>query len=550
MGAHLGKLECILLPCQSGKTSVMIKTIQTYKDLAMFGACESVDILISANNRSLVTQTSVRMKTELFDESKMVSDDQIIGKVFNWQSGLKKTNISERELAWEILDDKVEMVVCCAHKQRLEYIVKLINRLTSSAKFTKKINIWIDEADVSITLWAKHEQAIISNPAIACVKLVSATFDSIIKKYGRIPVMGKEKTHADCYLKIQECTIKTEDIISVENGAYGYLKAVFEKYGDELCLPGIRLFAPGDITQESHNQIAEFLAKKGFVVVVLNGSRKIIIVPGRSEPHILDGLVDDEDSSEEIGKQIAKIYTDNDYARFPFAITGHKCIGRGITFQSNDFLFDYGIIPFIADKDNAYQTTARVVGNIKDLVNYKVPTLIMTSKMKNTVINKENVAINIARMVFDGELQGDDGLVGSADIKKAGGVTVDVDPMQFDWPSKNGANGGNNYELFATKEAVEARKRELNPSSRSINFKRDEQGFYICDGGKMDRLTFADISALNKVTSHLPESKNAIKLNKASIRAYVYYEIGETDPEKCLYALRWLRRIAEKPEIL
>jgi hypothetical protein len=437
------------------------------------------------------------------------------------------------------------MLVCCAHSKRIEYLVLLINRLSVSKNFHKKIKIWIDEADESINLWSKYSD-ILNNPSVSAVTLVSATFEKVIKKYGRIRVMRMEKTHAECYLKFQECKIIAEDMINPTNSAFGYLQVIYEKHKAELSKPGVRLFVPGDITQESHNQIADFLSKKNFTVVILNGERKVIIVPDVAEPFNLDSHLDDDDEeSPEIGKQIAKIYHDNNLARFPFAITGHKCIGRGLTFQTENFQFDYAIIPYIADKDTAYQATARMLGNIKEFATYKVPTIFMTSKMTHIVTKKENIAINIARMVYEETLEKNDGLVGPADIKKAGGVKINVDRLQFNWPSKQ---GGSNYELFPSKEDIQARMRELNASSRPINFEKDEHGFYICNAGKTKRLILADIAALNTVTSNLPTTTpEKIKLNEVSQRAYVYYEIGEVDPEKCLYALRWLRRIAPIP---
>ena len=319
------------------------------------------------------------------------------------------------------------MIVCCAHSKRIDYLIQLIKCLSASRNFNKKIKIWIDEADESIKLWSKHEMTIMTNPKVASVTLVSATFDSVIKKYGRIPVMRMEKTHADCYHKFQESIITTEDVLGSEDGSFGYLKAIFEKHEDRLRVPGVRLFAPGDTNQESHNQIADFLVEKGFVVVILNGSRKEIIVPGQAKPFSLEANLDIENNTEELGKQIAKTYIDNNWSRFPLAITGHKCIGRGLTFQSENFLFDYGIIPYISDKANAYQTTARMLGNTKLYPGYKAPTIYMTSKMKSIVTKEENVAINISRMVYDNELQGDDGLVGKADIKEAGGDQSSVD---------------------------------------------------------------------------------------------------------------------------
>jgi hypothetical protein len=305
-------------------------------------------------------------------------------------------------------------------------------------------------------------------------------------------------------------------------------------------VPGIRLFAPGGLSQESHNKIAEFLGSKGFAVVVLNGVRKEIIVPGEANPISLEPYISDEEDAEEIGKQIARLYLTNNLARFPFAITGHKCIGRGLTFQSADFLFDYGIIPYIADKANAYQTVARMLGNIKQIAGYKVPTIIMTTKMKHMVIKEENVAINIARMVYDNELQGSDGLVGLADVKQAGGVVVNVDPAKFDWPSK--ATGGANYELFNNEE-------ELVSAGGGIQLKnKDSQGFYTMNTGKkggFKKCTLSDIQTFDKVSSHMPKPHEKLIVGEVTQRAYVYYEIGETDPKNCKFALRWLKRIAE-----
>ena len=544
MGVNISKLECMWLPAQSGKTRKMQELIRVHQDLGIFGAEEYIHVLICSNNRSLVNQTTKRMKDDLYakEDEEAVSDAEIKDKVFNWQSGFKKHNISYKEVALELVDGNIEMVVCCAHPKRITYIAELIKRLAVSSKFNKKIMVWIDEADESISLWSKHESLLV-NPIISSVKLVSATFASVLKKYGRLPVMRQEKTHAECYHKFQESNIITEDVLSSES-AVSYLQSVYEKYSIQLCVPGIRLFAPGGLSQESHNQIAAFLGSKGFAVVVLNGARKEIIVPGEANPISLEPYISDEEDAEEIGKQIARLYLTNNLARFPFAITGHKCIGRGLTFQTADFLFDYGIIPYIADKANAYQTVARMLGNIKQIAGYKVPTIIMTTKMKHMVIKEENVAINIARMVYDNELQGSDGLVGLADVKQAGGVVVNVDPAKFDWPSK--ATGGANYELFNTKDEIVKRMKLLNGNAGRFIMKREKNGpFYVCDVGGGKRCTLSDIQTFDKVSSHMPKSHEKLIVGEVTQRAYWYYEIGETDPEKFKFALRWLKRIAE-----
>lgn len=548
MGVNISKLECMWLPAQSGKTRKMQEIIRVHQDMGIFGAEENVHVVICSNNRSLVNQTTKRMKDDLYkndEEDHVVSDAEIKDKVFNWQSGFKKHNITHNEVALELIDGNVEMVVCCAHPKRITYIAELIKRLSKSPKFNKKIMIWIDEADESLRLWSKHE-ALLCNQIINSVNLVSATFTSVMKKYGRLPVMRQERTHADCYHKFQESNVITEDLLT-QNDALSYLKAVYEKYSVLLCVPGIRLFAPGDITQESHNEIAKFLGSKGFAVVVLNGTRKEIIVPGQVKAISLEPYINEDEDAEEIGKQIARFYLTSNLAQFPFAITGHKCIGRGLTFQSADFLFDYGILPYIADKANAYQTVARMLGNIKQFADYKVPTIFMTTKMKNIVIKEENVAINIARMVYDNELQGSDGLVGPADVKQAGGVVVNVDPTQFEWPSK--ATGGPNYELFDTQAQIVDRMNALNRGAGRFQKNKDEQGFYTMHTGKRGeykRCTLSDIQSFDKVSSNMPKHPSKLIVGEITQRAYWYYEIGDTDPENCKFALRWIKRISER----
>ena len=149
-------------------------------------------------------------------------------------------------------------------------------------------------------------------------------------------------------------------------------------------------------------------------------------------------------------------------------------------------------------------------------------------------------------MVYDNELQGSDGLVGLADVKQAGGVVVNVDSVKFEWTSK--ATGGANYELFDTKKKIIDRMLELNPRAKWSDMnERDEQGFYKMHTGKKGdykKCTISDIQAFDKVTSHMPKTPEKVKVGEVIQRPYWYYEIGETDPEKCKFALRWLKRIA------
>jgi hypothetical protein len=468
MGVYQSRIECMWLPAQSGKTRKCMerivemenreKELQTLIGLHNTSA-NSLNIIVCSNNRVLVDQTSARMNKDLpkirgastgtnasasgaeagaagasaagasftiydeeayydaRDEEEINSDADISNKVFAWRSGLKNHNKSVEALCLDILEGKVETIICCSHPIRLKYLYQLCDRLNQSSLFKRYINIWIDEADVSIQMWSKPALNVFNFKKVDKVTLISATFDSIIKKYGRIKIIPFADTHSEVYHKIQESTLILKDYLT--KGSLDYLTEVFKHQSAELCMPGTRLFAPGDVKRESHDAIATFLQAKGFVVVIVNGERKVIIgIPGKG-PISLNSQIEANGDPVEIGNQIAKIYVDNNLHQWPFAITGNLCLGRGITFQNENFLFNWGIIPFIADKATAYQVVSRTNGNIKHLPNYAPVKLIMTDKMCKQVISHENLAINIARTVHE-KISDDpyyDGFICQEDIK-------------------------------------------------------------------------------------------------------------------------------------
>jgi hypothetical protein len=400
MGSSNSKVEGICRPAQSGKTKTYQELIKDYEMLAdlYWGIPGFINIVLCSNNKSLVQQTTSRHAAELYETSSVESeggaaDDRIEGKVFSWFSGTKENNLSVGDLADRIKEDEVGMVVCCAHAKRIGFLVELLENLNRSKTFKKKVNIWIDEADESIGKWSKVDIA--SLQVVHSVTLISATFDSIIKKYGKVRIRCYDVAHPVNYISFKDCDVMTRDI--VVSGAPEYLAEVYNEFSAQLCLPGVRLFAPGDNTQESHDQITEFLRMRGWAVLILNGARKEIVKPDGHILPIADYVEWDNGTPEEIGKTITSIYHDSGLAQFPFAITGQMCLGRGLTFQNNSFLFDWAIVPNMAARASAYQCAARVLGNLKHLPNYKQCKIITTSRMQRLIEQAENIAINIGR---------------------------------------------------------------------------------------------------------------------------------------------------------
>ena len=403
MGINASKLKCLYLPAQSGKTRKVEELIKEYTLLAAGFGDGDINIIISANNILLVKQTETRMRADLVD------DDAIIqGSIFSWTSREKECNISSAELAYRIMLEEIEMVVVCAHPARLKYLNEMLIRISSSPRFKKKINLWIDEADKSINLWQKYE-SVLSMASVNQVTLVSATFDSVFKVYGELQVMGFYKTHPECYRRLKDA-IKVEENFACGE-AVDYVRQVLLKHREALVRPGKRSFIPGEIRKASHDAIADLLHKEfGFVVIIINGTRKEILVPGESAIDLRRYLSVGSDGQlpEEFSSQLAQLYKDNNWARFPLAITGFYCVERGVTFQCgpkegvhDGFLFDYGIIPPIACKAEAYQTMARLFGNVGHLPTYKPVHIYTSSAMISKVEKQEEIAVNLARMVHE-----------------------------------------------------------------------------------------------------------------------------------------------------
>ena len=423
----MSKLKCLYLPAQSGKTRKVEELIKDYRALHECFGDGDVNIFISANNKLLVKQTEARMKKDLATESEEGANDATItAGVFSWTSGDKECNISPLDLAFRMLGE-VEMVVLCAHPIRLKYLSQMLERLSRCPQFTKKINIWIDEADKSIKLWQKHEK-LLALPAVHQLTLVSATFDSVFAKYGDLSVLPFLKTHPLCYRRLKDSIKVEENYVTAD--ASDYVKHVMLKNREKLVRPGLRAFIPGEITKASHNAIADFLHNElGFVVIIINGERKEILVPGSKTIDLRAYLTvgsGSEAPPEEFNTQLAKLYTANDWKRFPLAITGFYCVERGVTFQCgpetdpkkglhDGFLFDYGVIPPIGHKAEAYQTMARLFGNVGELPAYKPVEIYTSSAMFNKVEKQEEMAVNLARIV------GEEGLskVTKADAKRA-----------------------------------------------------------------------------------------------------------------------------------
>jgi hypothetical protein len=430
------------------------------------------------------------------DDDRTEADDRIdeVDKVFSWMSGSGKTNIKTSELANEIKEDRVTMVVCCAHKARFGYICELLKDLDSSKVFKKRVSIWIDEADVSVKMWAKKFD-FTKFERVDRVVLISATFESVFKYYETIRIRGYDVVYNEpTYLKYSECNVVKTQHLPGEN-TEAYLERMLDLY-PEMSKPGVKLFAPGEVEISTHESITTLLKARGFAVMILNGQRKEIVLPDDSKIQ----LNFNANRPEEMNKVLADVYKQKNLARFPFAITGQICLGRGITFQSSEFIFDYGVIPELKDYAAIYQCVARLLGNTKKFAGFKAPT-VFCNRMTDVVCKHlAKVAENIAKIVFEKGLsnlsqENIEKLLGEMDSIK------ELTPEQKERADLRKVQEENvRLEEFATMNDLLSRYKEIKrlhyncklPSRSPAEPHKDEEGFYKSSIGGRSEIQSAE----------------------------------------------------------
>ena len=423
------KVNGIQLPGQSGKTRKMEEKITEYQQITRNDRGEDdFNIMISSNNKILVDQTMNRINTDLgpqldednesVDTNSDAEDDGSEYAVLRngaetWTSS---TNKEPMELALDIIDDVVSMIVCCSNAARFKKLVKILERLQSSKHFKRKINIWIDEAHKCIKLLLKENfNRVLSFSKVARVMLVTASWDPI-DKYFNIPRIPYQYTHPEVYRSLHECEwciiepIIPDDNESVDepgtfdmnSKAPGYVLQIFTDITlvANIEQPGKHWLIPGNSLTKTHDAITDFLRSRSWSGLKLNGKEKVIYVNDR----IIDYNIYN-DKKEEPKDVLARLF--NEYPELnevPFFVTGLNCIKEGITFQSNSFMFDGAILPNVASPSDAYQLACRLAGNLKGLDNYEYyekPLIITTTRMEKRIKKQENINIYLPRILYE-----------------------------------------------------------------------------------------------------------------------------------------------------
>jgi hypothetical protein len=395
MSGIKGWEKCTLLtkPEQSGKTFLMLqKIVEDFSEEPRSDGRKYINFLLCDNNLLLVLQTSYRIKSdeELYKFRNIESDEIYI----EFSSSKRSTTNTSDSVFRLITTNSISNIVCCSNARRCEDIFKIMHDINKvpHLKNIYHFNIWFDEADKFTNLISDYLVPALEQFDNVSLYAITATPERIIKFFREINIWAIENPTLPHYHGWNDNNIiPYDDNISKNNNLF--VEHILNTNKDDIK-PNTRWFIPADITKISHLKIKDLCRNYGFATIIINGDGIIIYMP--------DGKIFEEDKNEMPDVLIPKLYNKYKLNQYPFAITGHQCISRGISISSNKFMLSHSIMPLsIKNKSELSQIAGRMKGNQKGWSNYKVPKIFCSNKFNKSAKEVEEKTKKLAEIAFE-----------------------------------------------------------------------------------------------------------------------------------------------------
>jgi len=396
-------LEQFILICkpeQSGKTFVMLKKINEFliedKDFEK----NTVNFIFCNNSLLLTQQTKKRIKENI----KFLSDIQESYIEFSSKKkdGTVTNNSSEVRTA---IEDGCKNVVCCTNKTRVIDITGIIRRINTHN--TKKYNfkIWLDEADKFNNYIEKSFIPLSQEYENIEVYMLTATPQSIFEKYKEVRTLPLEITTLPTYHGWNDCIIK------IREDEAGTTVGFARQIADEMLLngefkPGVKGYVPADNKKKTHIMMRDMFIGKGVAVFIVNGEGIELTLP--TLPNSKSFKIE---KTKELHIHIRELYTKYNVVKWSCVVTGNICVGRGISIQQPDFIFNFGILSNCKKKAEVSQNAGRLKGNFKEWNGYSPPIVYTTDKFNKIATEFEEHSREIGKIAFNKNGESEEGTV-------------------------------------------------------------------------------------------------------------------------------------------
>ena len=519
------KFVLICKPEQSGKTFIMIQQINKYLEEPTDGKTV-VNFIFCDNSLLLTKQTSERVKKDVPPSLPQTGESYV-------EFSSRNDGVAERDAAAvcsRIMFDDIRNIICCTNGKRVFDISTIVEKFNSSPHTRGKFEfkIWLDEADKFVKFINKTFKPLVQNNDNVQIFGLTATPDTLFKKYNYMNVFPLEKTTNPEYHGWEDNNrVIVEDVMGTE----AFIHHVLTNVVNVNQKKSSKWYIPANTKKSSHEHVRDLLVGKGFAVFVVNGNGLALTLPTEGHPNFC------EDKTEELNKQMLKMYKKNNLERFPVAITGNICVGRGISVMSPEFIFDYAILSNCTKKAEASQNAGRLKGNIKGWEGYKPPTVFTTEKFDSVAAEWEQKSRRLAETAFEK----DD--TAPSKITKTQFRTMDKSYEYIKHPH-----------LFATMKDVRAFlasvKKEMglktNPKPEDYSKHKEQCGGYSVTSKLLrDGKKAKDLTADDRLTTEMADAigdATCISTNKGNRYLVLpVYDNMDTPPEEEQYQVRYIR---------
>ncbi len=334
-----------------------------------------ITTILTNNNLAETTQWRLRTKNSMNDKKIHIMSS---AKNSNFRNSLEFINQFTK---CQDINDLTDVLIICTNKVRCESVIEIVDaientvfkRMINLGVETIKLTVMFDEADESnnITLSCKLIKRIKNENVISSFHFVTATpvenfwkklrkecnIDKLVNLSATLSEEDLEEMF-DHYRKLEDHNIIyiPPNMDAFDNATY--INEIYLKPNNNTK---IRLYAPSEMYIESHNNMKDYLLSLGYIVVIINGKEKMIYYDYDKKISMKDFVSEyitfGKKSDVEMYEVLSKL--DEMYQTRNIAITGYKCIIRGITFQSTGFKFTDFMVNDINDLASAVQMIGR-----------------------------------------------------------------------------------------------------------------------------------------------------------------------------------------------
>lgn len=283
-----------------------------------------------------------------------------------------------------------KIVIHCSNKTQLINVSETIT-LFQNGNYKMNFRIFVDEADKTLSFFEPYYNKWCKTPNVKNITLVTATPSKILQMYKNINILKINSHDENLYHWFLDCEfvlLQTEDL--------DYSHLLYKKYilqylnykGD--LLKGDFYFIPASKEIHTHTKIKNIMFENNFdAVIIINGNR-IQFYNSKN----LCCKIETEKSLSQIIEEIFQEYSLHDKL---VGLTGHICINRGITINSEKVQITHVIAQEVLNNsDDEYKQYGRICGNIKKFSNYRITKIYCGEHFKNNIIKKEKSIMKIS----------------------------------------------------------------------------------------------------------------------------------------------------------